>query len=874
MGKARAKDNKYKISSKGEFDREQVSSLSEMEISADFTSAQLLLMLKALRAECPPQMEVTIENACMSRSRKADRVGAIYQYLQVWRERNQLVSPVTTPEQQIMKVTSPQRKVNQHKVVLYTASGEHAWENQTLYEKLRMMRDIFVRNGSENTRVVLASPSGLSHWDHYFFGDVMRDCQVHYLASNHGGDMLSNLFKLVHYMSMMDESCSLVCITDALCRNRVERVLTLFYDFMDVFSEYEVIGVEEPSFLQSQISKFEQESLNRTEMETHQFLRIQAEREVTLEKEIPVLDIVVRYDIAALNFIQSRCVKYMQGGIYSGVTVDTFVKIVSDLAAQSTEDCLRLFNGCKRQRNAEYLVFEDIVLLLNLMDPHTQQMGEYFEERVRFLFRVYDVYMEGYLDIAAIRSILLDVERKKPLGVDMGLLEEKIKQKMIKKGFTIGTTVTYDAFEKMIRRGEIAGTSTLFRMQTSLSGISKHSVPYMTPPRSPMGRVRSRSCPSPSAYLLNRHTSYYDGHVEPSPMRGRSRSSLQPFPPEAFKEFCEVPVTMLSFTDDSKGLKVAERVLEYLLHKEWDEPETTVFRSFSVEDMTTLCNATINTLKEENTLVHVEAPVKVFGDIHGQFPELRLLFDTYGSPQHRTGDIRSFQYLFLGDFVDRGDYSIEVVLLLFALKVRYPHNVVLVRGNHEDREYNVAYGFKKECEDRILPTRRGIQMWNTFNNVFDWMPLGAVINRKILCVHGGIGTSLQTLDQLAEIPRPLDLTLDDDGEMIHVPSIYQDMILDVLWSDPTESDHVLGSHASLRGDGLVVFGPDIVDRYLAENDLQCIIRAHECVQAGFELFASGKLVTVFSAKNYCGEYTNRGALLEIDRNLEILPKTV
>jgi protein phosphatase/serine/threonine-protein phosphatase BSU1 len=295
------------------------------------------------------------------------------------------------------------------------------------------------------------------------------------------------------------------------------------------------------------------------------------------------------------------------------------------------------------------------------------------------------------------------------------------------------------------------------------------------------------------------------------------------------------------------------------------------------------------------SLAEVAAPCKVFGDVHGQLRELRQLFRAYGSPNHRSGDVNGFRYLFLGDFVDRGPHSLEVLALLAALRVRYPGRVCLVRGNHEDRAVNRHYGFRVECLARFGP-RDGEAAWAAANDFFDVLPLGALLGGRILCVHGGLGATLRSLDQIRGLARPCSLELLEeeaeptDGAASPVlgagavaaaegraagGELQQSLLMDILWSDPTESDQVLGLHANVqRGGAARSFGPDRVVEFCAANGLDLLVRAHECVHDGYQWFAGGRCITVFSAANYCGVHDNAGALLEVDEALVVLPKVV
>jgi diadenosine tetraphosphatase ApaH/serine/threonine PP2A family protein phosphatase len=193
---------------------------------------------------------------------------------------------------------------------------------------------------------------------------------------------------------------------------------------------------------------------------------------------------------------------------------------------------------------------------------------------------------------------------------------------------------------------------------------------------------------------------------------------------------------------------------------------------------------------------------------------------------------------FLGDFVDRGAHSLETICLLLALKIEHPRSVHLIRGNHEAADINALFGFRLECLER-LGDQQGLKAWQRLNTLFNWLPLAALIEDKVLCMHGGIGRSINSIEQIEELQRPL--TMEDGGIVL----------MDLLWSDPTTNDAVEGVQPSPRGPGLVTFGPDRVMEFCRNNDLQMIVRAHECVMDGFERFAQGHLITLFRCAAGC-----------------------
>ncbi|KAJ3028203.1 UNVERIFIED_CONTAM: Serine/threonine-protein phosphatase 4 catalytic subunit [Siphonaria sp. JEL0065] len=253
-----------------------------------------------------------------------------------------------------------------------------------------------------------------------------------------------------------------------------------------------------------------------------------------------------------------------------------------------------------------------------------------------------------------------------------------------------------------------------------------------------------------------------------------------------------------------------------------------------------LCLKAREILVEESNIVKINAPVTICGDIHGQFYDLMELFRVGGMCPETN-------YLFMGDFVDRGFYSVETFLLLLALKVRYSDRITLIRGNHESRQITQVYGFYDEC----LRKYGSVNVWRCCCDVFDYLALAAVVNESVFCVHGGLSPSVNGLDQIRVIDRKQEVP--HDGAMC-----------DLLWSDPEEIE---GWGLSPRGAGYL-FGGDIVSQFVHNNKLDLIARAHQLVMEGYKLMFKDTIVTVWSAPNYCYRCGNVAAILEFDENLK------
>ncbi|KRH92768.1 Serine/threonine specific protein phosphatase [Pseudoloma neurophilia] len=231
-----------------------------------------------------------------------------------------------------------------------------------------------------------------------------------------------------------------------------------------------------------------------------------------------------------------------------------------------------------------------------------------------------------------------------------------------------------------------------------------------------------------------------------------------------------------------------------------------------------------NLLVKESNILQIVSPCTIVGDIHGQFDDILPVI---------INDQKKF--LFLGDYVDRGDKSIELLLYLCVRKILKPDFIHFIKGNHETPGQNEFYGFRSECLEKY-----DLSFWKKSNELFEYMAICAVVDNKYFCVHGGISPHIKNIMEITFLDRTDYNTY-----------------LPLLWSDPSETN---GFKASTRGAGYL-FGPDKLSEFLDYNNFSNLVRSHQLVMEGYKIM--DRCIYVWSAPNYLGTANNIAAVMDI-----------
>ncbi|OBA14280.1 uncharacterized protein OGAPODRAFT_17150 [Ogataea polymorpha] len=342
------------------------------------------------------------------------------------------------------------------------------------------------------------------------------------------------------------------------------------------------------------------------------------------------------------------------------------------------------------------------------------------------------------------------------------------------------------------------------------------------PPKSPILRVNSSS--SLASNVPNQPQSIDIPNPQVSPMASSFKSGSYRAPEAA--------------STQEQGVLDIEDLIQRLLDAGYSGKRTKAI-CLKNSEIQMICSTAREIFLSQPTLLELSAPVKIVGDVHGQYSDLIRIFTKCGFPP-------ASNYLFLGDYVDRGKQSLETILLLLCYKIKYPENFFLLRGNHECAQITRAYGFYDECKRRA-----NLKTWKIFIDTFNTLPIAAIVASKIFCVHGGLSPVLNSMDEIRMIKRPTDVP--DFG-----------LLNDLLWSDPADTPNEWEDNE--RGVSYC-FNKVAINKFLNKFQFDLVVRAHMVVEDGYEFFNDRSLVTVFSAPNYCGEFDNWGAVMSVSEEL-------
>lgn len=607
----------------------------------------------------------------------------------------------------------------------------------------------------------------------------------------------------------------------------------------------------------------------------------------------------------------------------------------ASFAGLNVHDMHALYRAFKFNR-MPYLTFHELLLGLAAMDRSTAHGAHSGELRCAYIFRYYDHNSDGQLSASELRTMAHDrlrlanlrqfqnqmrtIETSKSsssskqtsgsttkvgsntgppsasMKVDADSISKELSSIYKMLDLKMGESISELNFMLAVGSLKLRGTSNLFRSQVSVLPVKqyydtiheKHALTDIEGNLVGTELQRKGTCPrcKEKRYVLALHTvkmTHDSQIVEPTEVR------FDEYPAPISR--AQRQLSRAIFASDSTPNKMIDMISTYwnalvaangpsssnrlnagannavpLGKTSWER----IDRQLLAEDIRRICNQVELVFKREARVVGVTSPCFVLGDIHGNLNDLRT-YERILWPNAPTCVAGS--YLFLGDYVDRGDYGLECICYLLSMKVLAPTTFFLLRGNHELRSIQQAFTFFRELNEKFRNQQLGVHVWDTLNKVFDLMPLAATIDDQIYCAHGGIPTSALRIDELYNIPTPLP-----------DPENQSAAAWEILWNDPVSSTEYSeysellrkqpgGQQAVANMQGYLpntkrgtafFFSEEAVKRFLHLNNMSHIIRAHECVPPGYALHCNGKVITIFSSSHYCGA-TNDAACILVER---------
>ncbi|EEA06643.1 serine/threonine protein phosphatase, putative [Cryptosporidium muris RN66] len=619
------------------------------------------------------------------------------------------------------------------------------------------------------------------------------------------------------------------------------------------------------------------------------------------------------------------------------LTLDEFLEILNDNPITNEEYRTVFYNLMDRNQDGKMSETEFTSGMLSLSplatnDPRTS-IGQL---RLQFIFLYYDSDRNGLLSLNELKKMLLHISAIRSLANNTKTItESKAREYAIHLIAHYDGVFGFNAFYTSVLNNILKGTGWLLRTHKDLVDyINNRGILEDTSMVNTNQSTKSKFSPSQNSLLslgIEEGKGTVDRITETQPI---SRNLIQTetitldnsFIKDNIKTPCynnnkkpfnssilyngqmsdiegsvsiDKHTSLVRSTLLNKDLKY--RIIEYymdlarFLHmgKLGIEESMNITNIATVDEIMKLCDTVVELFRKENSLIQnseFKMPVRIFGDIHGQLFDILHFFEKFSWPHYHRGDILSMNYIFLGDYVDRGKFSLEVIFLLFSFKILFPNKIMMLRGNHEDPLMNLSYGFHTECV-RKYGSHYGHLLWERVNDVFEFLSLGIVVEDQILCVHGGIGKNIQTLDDIKDIPKPIHVSSDcfydnskHEFETVNACNAYnvERKILDCLWSDPidddindekylyneTDVDCITNNSDNENRVNVYNYNCKDIDAFMNNTGIKLIVRAHECIPNGYEYFANGKVLTLFSTTNYCNNYKNDAAMCVFMKNTQ------
>lgn len=569
--------------------------------------------------------------------------------------------------------------------------------------------------------------------------------------------------------------------------------------------------------------------------------------------------------IVLLNDYIRHCIPSQFMSIYS---FSQYIKKIGwNINDQQTANLFRAFN----YNFTNYLTFYELLYGLAAMDHATNHGGITGELRLSYIFRYYDLDADGFLTLDDLCNMQSDIFKSK--NVKKSPEEIRIiALDLIDKISSSSNKISFEDFIKSVSTMTFRGTSTLFRSQVnSIMHISAKILPSKIQyTNTTAGLVAKRhyddacvKCRS-IRYKVSQHSIKIDlvgNWIENKSLadtaEGRNISFINNIPKTEAVLNAELILDHLRQIDAIMNQRYGPAPKDFDAHKLrlWFFPD----KKTQLEHIKKLLDQAELVMAEEDRLLKVGSPCFIFGDIHGNLKDLL----TYEKNLWRSGPYcLSSKYLFLGDYIDRGEFGVECVCYLLCMKIIAPKHFFICRGNHEVRELQKQFTYYNECLNRFDE-----DVWELSNKVFDRLPICAIIDDALFCAHGGIPASSFKLEKLNQIPTPL-----------YNPELDSNEAWEILWNDPMnihefkdliafnklQPDQTGGFMPNTKRGTAYFYSDQAVNAFFQANRLSYVIRGHEVVMPGYAFHMKGRVITIFSSSSYCN-LKNESACLFVDQ---------
>ncbi|XP_044272221.1 uncharacterized protein LOC123016057 isoform X2 [Tribolium madens] len=579
------------------------------------------------------------------------------------------------------------------------------------------------------------------------------------------------------------------------------------------------------------------------------------------------------------------------------LTLSNFVKFVVDLG-WTKDEALHLYRSADLYGRGG-ISFREFLYFLSATEPGTSHGGGPAELRCRYIFRYLDTDKNNLLKKDEMKNLVILVRKSRKLNMDPMQIEKELAECYQSIGIADSYPLTMSDFLRAVGELKVRGTSQIFRAPNSVQKIIKDIMWVGFDVLSDFHQcfvvietLKVKKTVS-SLFLLgvipNVHCTNWGFTVSKSEILSTLNScgTLKFFFTDATSYTSTLPISVNEtsrktstdkFHQNSKSNELLRSLRKLFdLNKKsncyvkiesmaynWGPLDSTVI----AKNLASVCSEAKAIFLKERRLLDIPSPVYILGDLHGNFPDLlnfeRLLW-------HVGPALCPCNLLFLGDYVDRGYFSFEIIAYLFSYKIQSPKKVFLLRGNHEIKRVQQQWTFEKECKMKF-GEKLGAFIFNSINDVFDCLPLAAVIDGRVFCCHGGIPPPWLC---------PVVSAINDIPSLLNEPQEQSSLAWELMWNDPIRAKTVTDKIAMelLANEGFAVnskrgtahiFSVEALERFLASNGFTHLIRAHEVVEAGFYLQQKGHLLTVFSSSKYCGGGNSAACILADQGKLRIL----